>query len=146
MNLSKVYSETVVNFGCSYSLNSGELNPTNGYFVGGFVESMVVSLKDFSQSHLQNFILCNSAFLSQENVYLGTWIDTKTDLVHIDASMLIDNLVNALDTAVLYDEIAIYDNENGKSIYLRNRMQFIEFRQSLVHLRTKIFIPCLNAN
>lgn len=146
MNLSRVYHETVVNFGCSYSLNNGELNPTNGYFVGGFVKSMVVHLSDFNESHLQDFILCNSPLLSQENAYLGTWIDSETNLVHIDVSMLIDNLVNALDTASLYNEIAIYDNSNDESIYLRNHMQYINFRQSLVHLQSTIFIPCLNAN
>ena len=146
MNLSKVYNETIVNQGCSYSLNSGILNPTNGYFVGGFVKSMVVPLEDFNQKHLQDFILCNSPLLSQDNAYLGTWIDAETNLVHIDVSVLIDNLVNALDTASLYNEIAIYDNANDESIYLRNHMQYIVFRQSLIHLQRSIFIPCMNAN
>lgn len=146
MNLSKVYNETIVNQGCSYSLNNGNFNPKNGYFVGGFVKSMVVHLSEFNESHLRNFILCNSPLLSLDNAYLGTWIDTETNLVHIDVSMLIDNLVSALDTASLYNEIAIYDNANGKSIYLRNHMQYIAFRQSLVHLQRSIFIPCLNAN
>ena len=146
MNLSRVYHETVVNQGCSYSLNNGNLNPTNGYFVGGFVKSKVVHLEDFRFSHLQEFILNNSPLLSQDNAYLGTWIDAETNLVHIDVSILIDNLVNALDTASLYNEIAIYDNANDESIYLRNHMQYIEFRQSLVHLQSTIFIPCLNAS
>ena|SRR5699024_3716632 len=146
MNLSRVYHETVVNQGCSYSLNNGNLNPTNGYFVAGFVKSKVVHLSDFRYKDLQDFILINSPLLSQDNAYLGTWIDGETNLVHIDVSMLIDNLVNALDTASLYNEIAIYDNANDESIYLRNHMQYIEFRQSLIHLQRYIFIPCLNAS
>src|SRR5699024_3377429 len=144
MNLSKVYHETVVNFGCSYSLNSVELKSTNGYFVGGFVISKVVYLEDFRYKDLQDFILINSPLLSQDNAYLGTWVDADTNLVHIDVSVLIDNLVNALDTASKYKEIAIYDN--GKIIYLRNHMQFYDFLKSLVYLRTEIFIPCMNAS
>lgn len=146
MNLSRVYHEAVVNQGCSYSMNNGDFNPTKGYFVGGFVKSIVVHLEDFNESHLQNFVLNNSPLLSQDNAYLGTWIDADTNLVHIDVSVLIDNLVNALDTASLYNEIAIYDNANDESIYLRNHMQYIDFRQSLIHLQSTIFIPCLNAS
>src|SRR5690625_4305829 len=146
MNLSKLMQEILANNGASYSLNSGELNPTNGYFVGGFVKSKVVHLEDFNESHLQEFILNNSPLLSLDNAYLGTWVDMDTNLVHIDASMMANDLVNALDIASKYKEIAIYDNENSKSIYLQNYLQFDDFLKSLVHLRTKIFIPLLNTN
>ena len=51
-----------------------------------------------------------------DNAYLGAWIDEG--ITYIDISVLVENKEDALEMGKINNQLAIYDIENNKSIYL----------------------------
>jgi len=47
---------------------------------------------------------------------IGAWFDNG--IVYFDNSVLIKELSTAIDLAIQYNQIAIYDNENKRSLYV----------------------------
>ena len=84
MNLQNFFEAIIQNGGASYSITSGELNPTSGYFVSTAKNELVVAFSDFHKGVIANFILANGFDLSLENRFLGGWINNNQ--VFLDVS------------------------------------------------------------
>ena len=143
MNLQKIYSETLKNGGLTYNLDTGEANPKTGYMAGGFAPSDKFPKWQFiNGDRLRNFIINNIEFLLHSDTYLGTWMDNN--MIYIDISANFKNLSEAFEHAKINKEIAIWDCENERNLYIDNKMDFISFKTSLIHFEKRIEIPCLN--
>lgn len=143
MNLQKIYLETIENGGLTYNLETGETNPKTGYMAGGFAPSDKFPKWQFANGNrLRDFIRTNIEFLLHSDTYLGTWIDNDTVFLDISANFKI--LEEAFEHAKINREIAIWDCENERNLYIDDKMSFEEFKKSLKHFEKHIEIPCLN--
>jgi hypothetical protein len=109
-----IYSKTIENQGSSFNL-LGE-TPDKGYMVSYSGAERKVNVLEFNQMHVEQFIRANLSHLYELGAYIGTWVDT--DVVYIDLSANIGSLDEALKFASDNGQLAIYDVQSGKSIYL----------------------------
>ena len=116
MNLQQFFSETLSNNGASYSILTGELNPTNGYFVSIANKGVTVDLNNFTQKDIVVFISENYDTLSQENHFIGSWI--SEGIVYLDVTVQVTDKRNALELGYRNGQQAIYDANVGKVIDL----------------------------
>jgi len=116
MNLQNFYNELVNNNGASYSIVNGILNPNNGYFVSLPNRELQINRNAFSTSVLADFINNNIDLLSNENNFVGGWIEN--DVVYLDVSEQITDKRTALNLGVQRNQLAIYDANNDKVINL----------------------------
>jgi hypothetical protein len=84
MNLQQFFTETLNNNGASYSILTGELNPTNGYFVSIANKGITVDLSDFNQKVVADYISQNAIQLNQGKYIVGSWIDNG--VIYLDVS------------------------------------------------------------
>lgn len=52
---------------------------------------------------------------------IGAWIDN--DLVYIDNSILVNDLATAINLALAYNQISIYDNVKKETIYILDSIE-----------------------
>jgi hypothetical protein len=116
MNLQNFYNELVNNNGASYSIVNGILNPNSGYFVSLPNREQQINRNDFNTSILADFINNNSDLLSNENNFVGGWIENG--IVYLDVSEQIADKRTALNLGVQRNQLAIYDANNGNVISL----------------------------
>ncbi len=114
-NLSEfIYRKTVQNQGCSINLDGRE--PESGFMVSYQNTEKRVKLFDFSAMHIESFIRANLGSLHQRGNFIGTWIDN--DIVFIDISFNVPDRQLAITLARKFGQIAIFDVNEKKSIYL----------------------------
>lgn len=65
---------------------------------------------------VSDFMDKNKDILSQENKYLGTWIDKSDGKVYLDVSTHVKSKSEAIKLGKQYDQIAIWDNKNCAEI------------------------------
>ena len=106
--------------GASYNLLTGEFNPTTGF---------MVSIKDheerskFNVNNLQytiaRYIRVKADLLlsgESEELFLGAWVED--DILVLDVSLHIESREEAIRVAILNNQIAYYDCNIGKEVYL----------------------------
>jgi hypothetical protein len=110
-----------VNSGASFNINTGEFNPPIGYFValGGYEKRYPLPLnpnqwRDISLDFLQANVW--DVIGGRDDIYIGFWI--HEGLLYIDLSERIENRDQAIREGFTRQQIAIYDAEAGKDIYL----------------------------
>ena len=113
--LEKILSETKINGGGSYSINGQE--PKKGYMVS-IRDCEVLDLKDLNYISLSKVINKNNDLLKKNNIYLGTWIDVRSNKLFIDISKNYKNKKTALKVAGKNNQMAIWDIVNGCEIRL----------------------------
>ena len=113
-NIRNFIESVTTNGGASLNINSGEFNPTNGYFVS--VVGAEKKINDFSGDDLEKYILENSELLNLENVFLGGWMHKGE--IYLDCSQQIADKRTAIIKGMERGQIAIFDAENGKEIPL----------------------------
>lgn len=118
-NFNKVMESLRSTGGFSYCLITGELNPNEGFMVGGNVSPAVYSGEP-SEEEVKAFALEHSDLLSDEvePLFLGGWRDDKTNLYHLDIVTLLPSEADARFLASMRRELAIFDNKRKVSIYL----------------------------
>ena len=116
MNLIKFIEESLQNGGGSYNITTGEYNPADGYMVSLLGYEVVVDLNNFNHTIVDKYIKDNIEQLTDENNFIGIWIDR--DEVYIDISTKMHNLKRACYVGIINDQKAIYDNEVGVAIHL----------------------------
>lgn len=99
----------------SLDLNS-ETSPTTGYMVSLPNAERRISLANFGYADLASYVNYNAKELFQGNALLGAWIDNGT--VYLDLSINVPDLDNTMLLAQKYNQLAIYDVSNGKTIYI----------------------------
>ena len=116
MNLQNFYNELVSNNGASYNITTGILNPQNGYFVSLPNRELQINRNELSTLVVSRFISANIDLLSNENNFVGGWIENG--IVYLDVSEQIADKRTALNLGVQHNQLAIYDANNGKVISL----------------------------
>jgi len=113
-NLKGFIDSINVNGGCSYNINTGEINPNSGYFVSiAGAEKVVTSL---TEETVKQYIEDNIDLLITDRVYLGGWFNEG--LVYLDCSQQIEELKTAVRKGIERGQLAIFNAETKESIYL----------------------------
>lgn len=141
MNLQQFFTETLNNNGASYSILSGELNPTNGYFVSLANKGITVDLSDFNQKVVADYISQNAIQLNQAKYFVGSWIDNG--VVYLDVTVQVADKRNALELAYNNGQQAIYDANIGEVIDLPSPQRSGTFTQQKAYLTQVIDRLCL---
>ena len=136
MNLQNFYNELVNNNGASYNITTGILNPNSGFFVSLPNREQQINRNDFNTSVLADFINNNSDLLSNENNFVGGWIEN--DIVYLDVSEQIADKRTALNLGVQRNQLAIYDANNGNVISLPSPQRAGTYTQQKAYLTQAI--------
>lgn len=104
-----LHTELVDNGGFTYHLETRH-SPSAGDHLYAVAYSKTTErtfrFEAFTPTDLVNFIADNADALSQENVYLGGWVDNG--LVYLDCSLIVDDEQTALEIAKLNEQLAIF--------------------------------------
>jgi hypothetical protein len=112
-NLKEFISKTKQDKGATYNLETGELNPKSGYFVGIKGAEYKLGNEDLD---IQHFVLENSVHLSDRNNFVGSWVENG--LLYLDVVVMFDSLKEAKKEGVNRGQLAIYDANNKNVIEL----------------------------
>ncbi len=107
MNLRNLVDSLKENGGFSYSYNTGEYNPNNGYFVSLQGYESTSSLNKFSDKDIKEFLAKNNEVLSREDAYFGGW--SNDNVVFLDVTIKIPFLERAIYLGIINNQKAIYD-------------------------------------
>ena len=96
----------------------GSFNPFTGEdAVGGNMVAIdKAGLEDLSPESVQEFIADNYDILTREDVYLGSWISDITGKPVVELSRRVEDQGQALALGRLYDQEAIWDNNNFQQL------------------------------
>ena len=111
-NIKKFIQSITVHGGASLNINTGELNPTKGYFVS--IAGAEIRLNNLSSANLKKYILENSELLSEPNVFLGAWLHKGK--VYLDCSQQIFDKRTAIIKGMQRGQLAIFDAIKGIEI------------------------------
>lgn len=124
-NLLQFVKQTIKNGGASYCMHTGQMNPETGYMVSLQEYNLPVDTTELSYAEIEYEIKhytsqVNYVYLYErhapEDSFLGTWFDG--DILHLDVSINVDNLDEAIKLGRLNKQIAIYDCANKIDIVL----------------------------
>jgi hypothetical protein len=139
-NIRNFIESVTTNGGASLNINSGEFNPTNGYFVS--VVGAEKKINDFSGDDLEKYILENVELLNLENVFLGGWMHKGE--IYLDCSQQIADKRTAIIKGMERGQIAIFDAENGKEISLPTAQKCGTETQKKTYMSQKATELCEN--
>lgn len=114
-NLREFIQATKQNNGATFNLNTGELNPGSGYFIGLKGGSVSKNRKDNSDL-IQQFVLKNSFQLSDKDNFLGSWVEDGE--IYLDVVVRVTELKEAIKIGLKNEQIAIYDASKKEVITL----------------------------
>lgn len=104
--------------GCSYNLNTGELNPTSGYMVG--IKSMgqqeVRYREDSLEDHVKTYLLNWSQVLEGGDLFFGAWV--YKGMLCFNLSKRYEDRLEAVEAGRKWGQTAIWDNEKKENIFL----------------------------
>ena len=124
-NLLQFVRQTIERGGASYCIHTGQMNPSKGYMVSLKDYNLRIDTTELSYAEIEYEIKhytsqVNYVYLYEkhtpEDSFLGTWFDGDT--LHLDISVNIDNLDDALKLGRDNKQIAIYDCANQTDIVL----------------------------
>ena len=109
-----ILSETLKSGGLTIHIPDGE-RPISGFAVSTFKsEELQVKVTEFSESVISSYIESKSAFLSQPDIYLGTWVNEG--MVYLDLICVVPEKTLAITLAREHNQKAIYDLGKGEEI------------------------------
>ena len=112
--LSTILSETLKSGGMTIHIPDGE-RPISGFAVSTLKsEEYQVKVTEFSESVISSYIESKSAFLSQPDIYLGTWVNEG--MVYLDLICVVPEKTLAISLAREHNQKAIYDLTRGEEI------------------------------
>jgi hypothetical protein len=136
MNLQNFYNELVNNNGASYNITTGILNPNSGFFVSLPNRELQINRNAFNTSVLADFINNNIDLLSNENNFVGGWIENG--IIYLDVSEQIADKRTALNLGVQRNQLAIYDANSGNVINLPTPQRAGTYTQQKAYLTQAI--------
>lgn len=119
-NLKKFVAATLQNGGASFSLQTGELNPTSGYMVAiSGHEKIIPNVTDNNQLQyiIADYIKENAIILAAGiscDTFIGTWLHENK--LYLDVSQNVADKASAVRMAVDNNQLAIWDCENQTEI------------------------------
>ena len=120
-NLNDFVSFTKKNGGCTFNINTSEINPNRGYSVAIAGRELKVAKAIFTKDNLVNFIHDNLDLLTNDKYFLGGWIDKN--YLYLDVVEIIEDLRDAIDFGMDNDQLAIFDCKESKEIRLPKRQK-----------------------
>lgn len=101
-----------------YSVDVHGEVPTDGYMVGGEVDSLVIDeMKNYTPYlTMDAWLVKHWDLLNKPGYYAGIWRDLDTNLIYVDISRNIADLYMALAIASSRGEIAIWDVASAKEV------------------------------
>ena len=117
------------NGGGSYNMNTGDMNPKDGYFASMQGHETIVN--HLNEKTLFDFIKANVMSLTEEDKFIGAW--DNDGRIHLDVSVKFDSKEEAIQFGRDNAQIAIYDANEGKDIILADY-----FKARLEELRTEL--------
>ena len=122
--------------GASYNINTGEYNPTKGYFVS------VMGCEDKSESLnkdlIKTYVYKHLDVLANTDKFLGAWLNEDDGLYYLDCSEQIHDLRTALVQGMRRDQKAIWDANNSREIRLPTRQRAGTSAQCEAYLQMKV--------
>ncbi len=100
--------------GCSFNVNSGELNPDKGFMVSLTGRERKLPILDTLE--VVNFIKDNSDLLALDQYYVGVWF--SDGLWYLDVSENFSNKAAAIAAGKERNQIAIWDCSESNVITL----------------------------
>ena len=117
-NLDAIVAHTREHGGGTFQLGGLPVTHGNGYLVGGQTISNVCDRGESDAqlvAALRHFISQRHALLEKPGLFLGTWRD-DAGRIHLDVSRHIEDKAEALATAILRKELAIWDVTGQREI------------------------------
>lgn len=102
----------VKNGGLTLSPTLEKVNYNKGFMVSLSGSELKLSIKDLSITHLKQY----QKLAKDKKAFIGFWLDNNT--LYLDLSIRFLDESKALYFGKLNNQLAIYDLENQKSIYL----------------------------
>jgi hypothetical protein len=122
-NLKKFVAATIQNGGASFSLETGEINPTAGYMVAiSGHEKIVPNVTNSKQlqyivaEYIKEHAIILAAGMSQ-NTFMGTWLHENK--LYLDVSKNVTDKASAVRMAIENNQLAIWDNSNNSEIKIK---------------------------
>jgi len=116
-NQKQLLSRFIYNHKDGFTINQ-ELNEAkykNGFFVGLTNNKAKNPLKAIENLE---FLKANVLKDISKKLYFGGWFDKKEKCYYLDFSIWLKDKAEALKTAKLFNQLAVWDIQNQKSIYL----------------------------
>lgn len=116
MKYDKIIKETLKNNGGSFNISKSKIKKPLKGFMCSVKELLIIDKKDFNVKLIKSLIKQEFQLLKENENYVGTWIEN--DKVYIDISSNFTSKEKALKVAKDNKQLAIFDLNNMKSIYL----------------------------
>lgn len=110
------------NGGLTVSIRAGNNVPTTGYVVaehssrGDIIDDARNVSREVLRARIKDYITKNRDMLSQDNMYMGFWLNEADGKLYLDVPTVIQDRQSAIDAGVKADQIAIWDIANGVEI------------------------------
>jgi hypothetical protein len=117
MNLRKLADMIVANGGASYNLNTGELNPTEGYMVATEGHEQTVEYVD--EDILRDYIDQHVLALAEENHFLGAWLSNGKYV--LDVSEIMAQKRQAIFFGIIRKQDEVWDCAKGIGIKILDK-------------------------
>lgn len=114
MNIKAFIKSILDNGGASYNLNTGELNPSKGYFVSNHGSEEI--FEEWTPEDVRTYINKNAIELTNPSVFLGAWI--QDGVLFLDCSAQILDKKEAINSGFNNFQQAIYNANEGVVINL----------------------------
>jgi len=111
----ELYGYLLLNDGFTVDTDLNLIEREKGYFVSisGIPSTFSIGVMNFE---LFKTIIREYQRSTLNNRLIGAWIEK--DIVYIENSIFVEDLATALNLALEYNQIAIYDIENKESLYI----------------------------
>ena len=113
MNLQQIKSHVSAHGGATLTPSLDNANIKKGYMVSLNGYETITTIKELTSEALTEY----KHIAEQQGGYIGLWLDDNK--LYIDISIKVDNFIKALYTARMNQQLAIYHNQSGESIYLK---------------------------
>jgi hypothetical protein len=78
----------------------------------------IVPLADFGPDAVKTYVREHAEQISAPGVHLGAWLDTKTSLVYLDLSAIVEDRLTAEIIGVQNEQLAIFNLATGETVRL----------------------------
>ena len=120
--IKKIIEYTKLNGGCSFNSKLEILEDLKGYTISLQKYEYKTTIKNIDEIE-KNILKKIEIVGSKKNFIIGTWCDNG--ILYIDINKIEMNYTRAVEFGKSQKQLAIYDNVNKKSIYLKKDSVFI---------------------
>ena len=103
-----------------YNYNLGATEVFNAKYTEGYAVSIKgheLITDGITDKLLEAYIKMNAEYLEKNPAArVGVWLNPENKKIYVDISHVYKNIYNAVDTAAMHDQIAIYDFKRAESI------------------------------